>query len=87
MANEERRGLSGYGDMVTIRHNHINDSVSPKDNFITLDINIDKEIHWNMTSNARWSRITLFLHGEGAETQVQEIMAIAFASTRECKKE
>tara|TARA_R110002020_G_scaffold175905_1_gene367892 strand:- start:467 stop:670 length:204 start_codon:yes stop_codon:yes gene_type:complete len=65
---------------------HIKDSVSPKDNFITLDINIDKEIHWNITSNARWSRLSLFLHGEGAEAQLQEIMAIAFASTSECQE-
>jgi len=87
MADAERKGLSGYGDMVTIRHNHIKDSVSPKDNFITLDINIDKELHWNMTSNARWSRLTLFLHGETAEVQLQEILAIAFASARGCKEE
>jgi len=66
---------------------HIKDSVDRKKDFVTLDINIDKEIHWNLTSNARWSRITLFLHGEGAEAQLQEIMAIAFASARECKEE
>ena len=87
MANEERKGLSGYGDMVTMRHMHIKDSVDKEKDFITLDIVVDKEIHWNLTSNARWSRITLFLHGEGAEAQLQEIMAIAFASARECKEE
>ena len=85
--DEERKGLSGFGDVVNIRHMHIKDSVSPKDNFISLDINMDKSIHWNMTSNARWSRLTIFLHGETAEAQLQEIMAIAFASARECKEE
>ena len=87
MANEERKGLSGYGDMVNIRHMHIKDSVDKKKDFITLDIVVDKEIHWNLTSNNRWSRISIFLHGEGAEAQLQEIMAIAFASARECKEE
>ena len=88
MANEpERKGLSGYGDMVNIRHMHIKDSVDKKKDFITLDITLDKEIHWNLTSNNRWSRISLFLHGEGAEAQIQEILAIAFASARGCKEE
>ena len=87
MANEpEHKGLSGYGDMVNIRHMHIKDSVDRKKDFITLDINIDKEIHWNITSNNRWSRLSIFLHGEGAEAQLQEIMAIAFASARGCKE-
>ena len=85
--DEERKGLSGYGDMVNMRHNHIKDSVDRKKDFVTLDINLDKSLHWQVTSNARWSRITLFLHGEGAEAQLQEIMAIAFASARECKEE
>ena len=85
--DEERKGLSGYGDMVNIRHMHIKDSVDRKKDFVTLDINIDKEIHWNLTSNARWSRITLFLHGKTAEAQLQEILAIAFASARGCKEE
>ena len=48
--DEERKGLSGYGDMVNIRHMHIKDSVAPEKSFISLDINIDKSIHWNMTS-------------------------------------
>ena len=88
MANDpERKGLSGYGDMVNIRHMHIKDSVDKKKDFITLDITLDKEIHWNLTSNNRWSRISLFLHGEGAEAQIQEILAIAFASARGCKEE
>ena len=86
MADAEHKGLSGYGDMVNMRHMHIKDSASPKDNFITLDIVIDKELHWNMTSNNRWSRLSIFLHGEGAEAQLQEIMAIAFASARDCKE-
>ena len=87
MANEERKGLSGYGDMVNMRHMHIKDSVDREKDFITLDIVIDKELHWNLTSNDRWSRISIFLHGEGAEAQLQEIMAIAFASARGCKEE
>ena len=84
--DEERKGLSGYGDMVNIRHMHIKDSVAPEKSFISLDINIDKSIHWNMTSNDRWSRITIFLHGGDNETQLQEILAIAFASARGCKE-
>ena len=87
MANEERKGLSGYGDMVNMRHMHIKDSVDRKKDFITLDIVIDKSLHWNLTSNDRWSRISIFFHGEGAEAQLQEIMAIAFASARGCKEE
>ena len=87
MADAERKGLSGYGDMVNMRHMHIKDSVDREKDFITLDIVIDKELHWNMTSNNRWSRLSIFLHGEGAEAQLQEIMAIAFASARECKEE
>ena len=87
MADAERKGLSGYGDMVNMRHMHIKDSVDKEKDFITLDIVIDKELHWNMTSNNRWSRLSIFLHGEGAEAQLQEIMAIAFASARECKEE
>ena len=86
MADAERKGLSGYGDMVNIRHMHIKDSVDRKKDFITLDITLDKEIHWNLTSNNRWSRISMFLHGEGAEAQLQEILAIAFASARGCKE-
>ena len=85
--DEERKGLSGYGDMVKIHHVHIKDSAKPKDSFITLDLTIDKELHWNVTSNNRWSRISVFLHGEGAEAQLQEILAIAFASARGCKEE
>ena len=87
MANEERKGFSGFGDMVKIQHIHIKDSAKPKDSFITLDINIDKEIHWSITSNARWSRLSIFIHGETAEAQLQEILAIAFASARGCKEE
>ena len=86
MANEERKGLSGYGDMVNMRHMHIKDSVDKEKDFITLDIVIDKSLHWNLTSNERWSRLSIFLHGEGAEAQLQEIMAIAFASARDCKE-
>ena len=87
MANEEPKGLSGYGDMVNMRHMHIKDSVDRKKDFITLDIVIDKSLHWNLTSNERWSRLSIFLHGEGAVAQLQEIMAIAFASARDCKEE
>ena len=87
MADAERIGFSGYGDMVKLHHVHIKDSAKPKDSFITLDINIDKEIHWSITSNARWSRLSIFLHGETAEAQLQEILAIAFASARGCKEE
>ena len=87
MADAERKGLSGYGDMVNMRHMHIKDSVDKEKDFITLDIVIDKELHWNMTSNNRWSRLSIFLHGETAEAQLQEILAIAFASARGCKEE
>ena len=85
--DEERKGFSGFGDMVKIHHVHIKDSAKPKDSFITLDINIDKSLHWSITSNERWSRLSLFLHGETAEAQHQEILAIAFASARGCKEE
>ena len=85
--DEERKGFSGFGDMIQIQHVHIKDSVDRKKDFITLDINIDKEIHWNITSNNRWSRLSIFIHGETAEAQLQEILAIAFASARECKEE
>ena len=85
--DEKRKGFSGYGDTVKIHHVHVKDSSKPKDSFITLDINIDKEIHWSITSNARWSRLSIFLHGETAEAQLQEILAIAFASARGCKEE
>jgi len=67
-----------------MRHNHIKDSVDRKKDFITLDINIDKSLHWNITSNERWSRLTIFLDNEA---QIQEILAIAFASARGCKEE
>ena len=53
MADAEPKGLSGYGDMVNMRHMHIKDSVDREKDFITLDIVIDKELHWNMTSNNR----------------------------------
>ena len=82
--SEETKGLSGYGDVVNMRHNHIKDSVDRKKDFVTLDINIDKSLHWNITSNERWSRITIFLDNEA---QIQEILAIAFASARGCKEE
>ena len=82
--SDETKGLSGYGDVVNMRHNHIKDSVDRKKDFITLDINIDKSLHWNITSNERWSRLTIFLDNE---TQIQEILAIAFASARGCKEE
>jgi hypothetical protein len=85
--DEERKGLSGYGDMVNMRHMHIKDSVDRKKDFITLDIVIDKSLHWNLTSNDRWSRISIFLHGDDNEAQLQEILAIAFASARGCKEE
>ena len=87
MADAEPKGLSGYGDMVNMRHMHIKDSVTPEKDFITLDIVIDKSLHWNLTSNDRWSRISIFLHGDNSEAQLQEIMAIAFASARGCKEE
>ena len=87
MANEERKGFSGYGDTVKIHHVHIKDSVAPKKSFITLDIAIDKELHWNITSNERWSRLSIYLHGETAEAQVQEILALAFASAHGCKEQ
>ena len=87
MADAEHKGLSGYGDMVNMRHMHIKDSVTPEKDFITLDIVIDKSLHWNLTSNERWSRISIFLHGDNSEAQLQEIMAIAFASARDCKEE
>jgi len=82
--SDETKGLSGYGDVVNMRHNHIKDSVDRKKDFITLDINIDKSLHWNITSNERWSRLTIFLDNEA---QIQEILAIAFASARGCKEE
>ena len=85
--DEERKGFSGFGDMIQIQHVHIKDSVDRKKDFITLDINIDKEGHWNITSNERSTRLSLFIHGETAETQIQEILAIAFASARGCKEE
>ena len=85
--DEERKGFSGFGDMIQIQHVHIKDSVDRKKDFITLDINIDKEIHWNITSNNRWSRLSIFIHGETAEAQLQEILAIAFASGRGCNEE
>jgi hypothetical protein len=66
---------------------HIKDSVDKEKDFITLDIVIDKELHWNMTSNNRWSRLSIFLHGDDNEAQLQEILAIAFASARGCKEE
>ena len=81
--DEERKGLSGYGDMVNIRHNHIKDSVDRKKDFVTLDINLDKSLHWQVTSNERWSQLTIFLENEA---QIQEILAIAFASARGCKE-
>ena len=79
----ERTGLSGYGDMVNMRHNHIKDSVDRKKDFVTLDINLDKSLHWQVTSNERWSQLTIFLENEA---QIQEILAIAFASARGCKE-
>ena len=82
--DEERKGLSGYGDMVNMRHNHIKDSVDRKKDFVTLDINLDKSLHWQVTSNERWSQLTIFLENEA---QIQEILAIAFASARGCKEE
>ena len=82
--SEETKGLSGYGDVVNMRHNHIKDSVDRKKDFVTLDINIDKSLHWTITSNERWSRLTIFLDNEA---QIQEILAIAFASARGCKEE
>ena len=81
--DEERKGLSGYGDMVNIRHMHIKDSVDRKKDFVTLDINLDKSLHWQVTSNERWSQLTIFLENEA---QIQEILAIAFASARGCKE-
>ena len=81
--DEERKGLSGYGDMVNMRHNHIKDSVDRKKDFVTLDINLDKSLHWQVTSNGRWSQLTIFLENEA---QIQEILAIAFASARGCKE-
>ncbi len=81
--DEERKGLSGYGDMVNMRHNHIKDSVDRKKDFVTLDINLDKSLHWQVTSNERWSQLTIFLENEA---QIQEILAIAFASARGCKE-
>ena len=87
MSDTERKGFSGYGDMVKIHHVHIKDSVTPEKSFITLDISIDKEIHWSITSNNRWSKLSIFLHGKTAEAQLQEILAIAFASARGCKEE
>ena len=81
--DEERKGLSGYGDMVNMRHNHIKDSVDRKKDFVTLDINLDKSLHWQVTGNERWSQLTIFLENEA---QIQEILAIAFASARGCKE-
>ena len=78
--DEERKGFSGFGDMVKIHHVHIKDSVAPKKSFITLDIAIDEELHWNITSNDRWSKLSIYLHGETAEAQVQEILALALSS-------
>ena len=81
--DEEHKGLSGYGDMVNMRHNHIKDSVDRKKDFVTLDINLDKSLHWQVTSNERWSQLTIFLENEA---QIQEILAIAFATARGCKE-
>ena len=81
--DEERKGLRVYGDMVNMRHNHIKDSVDRKKDFVTLDINLDKSLHWQVTSNERWSQLTIFLENEA---QIQEILAIAFASARGCKE-
>ena len=81
--DEERKGLSGYGDIVNMRHNHIKDSVDRKKDFVTLDINLDKSLHWQVTSNERSSQLTIFLENEA---QIQEILAIAFASARGCKE-
>ena len=84
MADEKRKGLSGYGDVVNIRHTHIKDSVDKKKDFVTLEVNMDKGLHWQITSNERWSQLTIFLENEA---QIQEILAIAFATARGCKEE
>ena len=85
--DEKRKGFSGYGDTVKIHHVHIKDSVAPKKSFITLDIAIDKELHWNITSIDRCSILSIYLHLETAEAQVQEILALAFASAHGCKEQ
>ena len=83
MADAERKGLSGYGDMVNIRHVHIKDSVDRKKDFVTLEINLDKSLHWEVRSNARWGQLIIYLENEA---QIQEILAIAFASARGCEE-
>ncbi len=83
MANDETKGLSGYGDMVTIQHRHISDSVDRKKDFVTLEINLDKSLHWEVRSNARWGQLVVYLENEA---QIQEILAIAFASARGCEE-
>ena len=83
MAKDKAKGLSGYGDVVNMRHVHIKDSVDSKKDFVTLDIKLDKSLHWQVVSNERWSQLIIFLDNEA---QIQEILAIAFASARGCKE-
>jgi|6_EtaG_2_1085325.scaffolds.fasta_scaffold196421_2 hypothetical protein len=80
----ETNGLSGYGDVVKIHHVHVPSQTA--EDFITLDINIDKSIQWSATSTDRWTQISLFLHGENRETLLQEIIGIAYESARGCKE-
>ena len=80
----ETNGLSGYGDVVKIHHVHVPSQTA--EDFITLDIDIDKSIQWNITSNERWTRISLFIQGEDREILLQEIIGIAYESAKGCKE-
>ena len=80
----ETNGLSGYGDVVKIHHVHVPSQTA--EDFITLDIDIDKSIQWNISSNERWTRISLFIQGEDREILLQEIIGIAYESAKGCKE-
>jgi hypothetical protein len=79
----ETNGLSGFGDVVRIDHIHV---PSATKDFITLDIKIDKSIQWTISSNERWTQMSLFLHGETREALLQEIIGIAYESAKGCKE-
>ena len=84
VAETSRNGLSGFGDVVKIRHVHV--PSKSVDEFITLDIDIDKSIQWNVSSNERWTRISLFIQGKDREILLQEIIGIAYESAKGCKE-
>mgnify|MGYP005997267655 CR=1 FL=1 len=84
VAETSRNGLSGFGDVVKIHHVHV--PSKSVDEFITLDIDIDKSIQWNISSNERWTRISLFIQGKDREILLQEIIGIAYESAKGCKE-